>query len=182
MSDLPVPPKANYTVLYIVVGVLVCFLFLCVAPAIIVAFFLVADQVLTQSFDPSMPTFPQTIRVTVGPPPVKTNEPASQATAAAYLKLLLGRQYEPAHALASPEFSERSSPQTLRDHWERNPVLRDRKNLRFRLDPTSTDLADRHNYRVFWTDDDDREAIMDLVLVRDDESPRMWRIRGWAVR
>jgi len=164
MSTGPIPPKADNTVLYIALGVGGGFLLLCIAPAILIVVCLAAIQMLGTNTSVTFQTVGASIGTTM--PPDRGEQPmlGVKDSVDEFVTFLLEAKYDRAFARMTPEYRQHNTPQTLRQLWDGNPVLRRRDNLSYDLVPAGQ-LTGERGFLVNWTDGDGK-ATMILVLTR----------------
>ncbi|MBL8797863.1 MAG: hypothetical protein JNM56_28455 [Planctomycetia bacterium] len=167
MSTSPVPPKADKTALYIALGIGGGFLFLCVAPAILIVVCLAAIQMLGQNSSTLFQTVAASIGTTTSDGP---SDPREQAKAREqvddFCRALLEQRYDDASNLGSADFLLRGSPDNLRRLWEDQPVLRRRDRLTYTIVPSGAGSGTRHTFLVTWKDRGGREVRMTVEMTR----------------
>ncbi|MBL8797865.1 MAG: hypothetical protein JNM56_28465 [Planctomycetia bacterium] len=165
MSTSPVPPKADNTALYIVLGVCGGFLLLCIAPAIIIVVCLAAIQVLGKNASTTFQTVGQSLSTTAPPGRGELPRLDVRDSADEFIGFMLEAKYDLAFARMTPEYRQRNTPQTLRQLWDGNAVLRRRDNLSHELIRAGEWTTTQRSFAVIWKDGD-RQAAMVLVFIR----------------
>lgn len=179
MSTQPIPPKADNTVLYIALGIGGGFLLLCIAPAILILVCLAAIQMLGTSSSATFQTVGASISTTVPPNMDELPMLGIKESADEFVTFLLEAKYDRALARMTPEYRQRNTPQTLRQLWDGNPVLRRRDNLSYDLIRAGQWTSTQRSFVVNWTDGNG-QAMMVVVFTRSADGD--WQVSHCSIQ
>jgi hypothetical protein len=160
----PFPPKADNTALYVVLGVTGGVVLLCIAPALIIVVCLTAVQLLGRNSSALFQTVAMSISSTDVPGSARMTQLEAKFSADEFASLLLDAQYERAYARTTPEYRRTTSPQALRQMWDAVPLLRQRDDLSYSLEPSGWGTDTKQTFVVTWTDQDNQQTKMTVEV------------------